>query len=60
MKRGDFELSELALESRGLSPLQKGGDECWFRPLLLNDLARAVAFIAFASYDLRFIKILCR
>lgn len=60
MKLGGFELSELALESRGLPPLQKGGDECWFSPLLLKDLARAVAFIAFASYDLRFIKNLCR
>ena len=40
--------------------MQKDGDECWFSSLLLNDLARAVAFIAFASYDLRFVKTLSR
>jgi len=56
MKLGGFRLSELTLESRGLSPLQKHGDKCCFFPLLLNDLAKAVAFIAFASYVLRFIK----
>lgn len=60
MKLEGFKLSELTFESRGLCPLQNDGEECWFCPLLLNNLARAVAFIAFASYDLRFIKTLNR
>lgn len=55
MKLEGFMLSELRTESKGLYPLQKY-EEDWLSPLFLNNLARIVAFIAFAGYDLRFIE----
>lgn len=59
MKLEGFMPSELKTKSKGLYPLQRY-EENWLSALLLNDLARAVAFIAFAGYDLRFIRTLSR
>lgn len=50
MKLGGLKFSRLTVE------FIAERDECWVFPLLLNELARAVAFIAFASYGHRFIK----
>lgn len=58
MRLEGFMLSELKTEPKGLYPLQKYED--WLSPLLLNDLARVVALIALAGYDLKFLRTLSR